>query len=262
MQLFTEHYNFYKPWQKNKTALVLIHGLGANTKMWFCQIPDFSSHIPVITVDLPGCGQSPKYNSKITINKMAEELHDALAQFDYENYILLGISLGGFVTLEFANIYQNKTKAVIFASTPYEFEEQNKPLLFKTLKTYEKLSVKQIAEQRIPNAFKSSSNKELISYLIDLISETKHGVYIDYATAPLYFNSAEKFGHVKCPSLIITGDSDALAGPDQANKIHKKILNSNLYILKYTGHASSIDNPVEFNKVVLDYLISKIKIND
>ncbi len=260
MQLYTKIFDFSKPWTAKKTALVLIHGLGANLEMWFLQIPDFAKIMPVITVDLPGCGKSPYCKNSMQIENIAKSLKDTLSVKNYQNYVFLGISLGGFIALEIANLFPKITAGVIFASTPYGFDEQIKPALFDKIKQYKKMSVEQIAKQRIPKAFHAPFDKRVIPYLVNMISQTNHNVYLEYAEAPLHYTARKQFKNIQCPVLVVTGNEDNLGGPIEAEKIKKDIPHAVVNILHETGHASSMDNPVKFNESVKHFLINKIQI--
>ena len=255
--LNTQTTDFSAPWNKEKIPLVLIHGLGAHLEMWFPQVPDFSRYFPVITVDLPGCGKSPDTGNPFTIEEMAENIHFTLNHHGIKRCYILGISLGGFVALEYAVRYSEEVNKVIFASTPYGFPEEMIPQLQEMVKSYQGLSTREIAESRINKAFGSLVSPEMKQYLIDHIAETKHSVYMRMASAPLFYPSKEKFAQIKQPALIITGKMDYLATVDDAETIKNVIPSSKMVVLNNTGHASSMENPDEFNRAVFDFLAEK-----
>lgn len=250
-------YDFSKPWIKGKTPLLLIHGLGANLKMWFPQVPDFSKHFPVITIDLPGCGNSTDTEKELTIEYMAEAINETLEIINIKKVNILGISLGGFVAIEYAVKYGDKINKLILSSTPYGFDESIIPYLKNMLKTYENMTTREIAEARIKKAFSESADIKLVEYLTNQIAETKHSVYVRMAGAPLKFNAKEKISQINIPTLILVGEFDYLATIQDGEKIQSKIKNSILKILSKTGHASSLENPDDYNNAVLSFLINE-----
>ncbi len=251
--LNTEKYDFSPPWLKNKTPLVLIHGLGASTKMWFPQIPAFSAHFPVILIDLPGCGKSSAIEGEYRIEDAVELVRNTLSKMNINRINILGISFGGFVALEYANKYTDEVNSLILASTPNGFSDTYKTGALKMLQTYKDLSIKEIIENRIDKAFGKLASNEIKDYLIEIIVQTEHSVYLNMAHAPLSYNFQKSSRNITQKTLIINGELDYLATIESANIIKKQIQNSSVYILKDTGHACSMENPVAFNKQVLKF---------
>jgi len=58
---------------------------------------------------------------------------------------------------------------------------------------------------------------------------------------------------IRCPTLIIGGESDGLMGAESARAGQKLIPGSQLKVMP-TGHASAIEMPEEFNSTVLEFL--------
>src|SRR5262245_51761272 len=60
--------------------LMLLHGLGSSSADWGLQLPEFSTHYSVITVDLRGHGQSqPAGRRGFTVTQMADDVAALLA---------------------------------------------------------------------------------------------------------------------------------------------------------------------------------------
>ncbi|MDZ4394343.1 acetoin dehydrogenase dihydrolipoyllysine-residue acetyltransferase subunit [Cypionkella sp.] len=88
---------------KTGTPLLMIHGFGADAQSWFPIERDLSRRHPVIRIDLPNHGQSPKRR----VGSFASLARDIAAAFDalhLESAHLLGHSLGGACALALADI--------------------------------------------------------------------------------------------------------------------------------------------------------------
>ena len=82
-------------------ALVLLHPLGADRRVWAPVTPLLAGEREVIAVDLPGFGGSPPLRgAEPTPARLAEAVADGLAARGIEDFAVAGNSLGGWVALE------------------------------------------------------------------------------------------------------------------------------------------------------------------
>lgn len=84
--------------------LVLLHALGADRGVWEPVMDRLTAHLGVIAVDMPGFGESPELpqDAPATAHRMAAEIGPTLDSLGLGRAHVAGISLGGWVALEFA----------------------------------------------------------------------------------------------------------------------------------------------------------------
>lgn len=84
-------------------VLVLLHPLGADRQVWRPMVPRLVDHRDVITLDLPGFGQSPPLREADPHPRaLAAAVAAQLAELGVERPHVAGNSLGGWVALELA----------------------------------------------------------------------------------------------------------------------------------------------------------------
>ena len=85
-------------------ALVLVHPLGADRVVWEPVMERLAAHHDVIAVDMPGFGESPELPEDVpaTARGIAAEIGATLDSLSVGRAHVAGISLGGWVALEFA----------------------------------------------------------------------------------------------------------------------------------------------------------------
>ena len=66
--------------------------------------------------------------------------------------------------------------------------------------------------------------------------------------------TAEELAGIKVPTLIIDGQNDEVVRTDHAAAIAKSIPNAKFILIPEVGHFAVTEKPVEWNKVVLDFL--------
>jgi pimeloyl-ACP methyl ester carboxylesterase len=94
--------------------ILLIHGMGSAATAWKPIIPHLLERFNVITVDLPGHGQSSYTTDQpMDPNTLAQQVaNEVEKQFGVIEFDLVGNSWGGWIALEMAALAPNKIKSV------------------------------------------------------------------------------------------------------------------------------------------------------
>jgi len=124
------HYNdtaiFYEK-QGQGPAWVLLHGFLESSKMWNQFVRDFSENHTIITVDLPGHGNSGCVAEIHTMELMAIVVNAVLDHLQITNATFIGHSMGGYVCLALAETNSEKiNKLVLLNSSASEDNQERK----------------------------------------------------------------------------------------------------------------------------------------
>lgn len=99
---------------------VLLRGLGRESAHWFDLkgLLDAESD-EVLTLDLPGFGTRSEEKSPISIGNITDKVRDEFLKLksDHKDWMLLGISLGGMVALDWAARYPMDFQAAVVINT-------------------------------------------------------------------------------------------------------------------------------------------------
>jgi len=68
------------------------------------------------------------------------------------------------------------------------------------------------------------------------------------------FNAYDRLGQIKCPVLIVHGDSDVLVPQANADLIKSKIPQAEMYIIPGAGHAFQAADPVGIHQRIVEWL--------
>jgi pimeloyl-ACP methyl ester carboxylesterase len=112
-------------------AVVLLHGSCSNTAIWLGDIPALSQRFHVFAVDIPGeAGNSEETRPDLSLYpKWLSELLDVLK---LDSAIIIGHSLGGWLALEFAAAYPQRTASLVLLA-PSGIVEPNQSFLAESL---------------------------------------------------------------------------------------------------------------------------------
>ncbi len=107
--------------------LVLLHGFMESQSIWDKFFDVLGKERCVITLDLPGHGQTPQMADVHTMPLMAECVKAVLDAENIEKATIIGHSMGGYVTLEFAHLYPERVHRFgLFHSQAAAENEQGK----------------------------------------------------------------------------------------------------------------------------------------
>src|ERR1051325_11260429 len=99
---------------KGSKTIVLVHGWTCDDTSWAANIPELAKHYRVITLDLPGHGQSgaPK-DGKVTMEMFAKAVEAVRAEQKVDKIILVGHSMGTPVIRQYAHLYPQHVSALV-----------------------------------------------------------------------------------------------------------------------------------------------------
>ncbi len=124
----------------NCPTLVLLHGFCESKNIWKSFAKELGNEFQVICIDLPGFGESPRWITPYTIEDMAVAVHQTLQHLHIERCVMVGHSLGGYVTLAYAAQYLQHLKGIcLFNSLIYgdtEEKKQDRNKWVESLQTY------------------------------------------------------------------------------------------------------------------------------
>lgn len=98
-------------------AIVLLHGFLESSSMWDRLVPLLSKKNKVITIDLPGHGLSGCIEEIHTMELLAESVHCVLNETNINRAHFIGHSMGGYVTLAFAEKYESMIDHLILLNS-------------------------------------------------------------------------------------------------------------------------------------------------
>jgi pimeloyl-ACP methyl ester carboxylesterase len=242
--LFREHKVNYKI-EGSGPALVLLHGFLENIHIW----DDFSNAISklnkVITVDLPGFGKTDVFSDNHSMEFMADVVNAVLEYENIKYCLLAGHSMGGYVSLAFAEKYGNKLKGlVLFHSHASEDDEQGKINRDRTIEVVKK-DHKNFIVNFIPLLF-APDNVDRYSKKIEELKEIslktkKEAVVAALAGMRDRKDMKELLTKVDFPVLFIIGKQDSRIAIDTILPQIVLPKHSEALILEGVGHMGFIE---------------------
>ena len=155
---------------KGKENLVLLHGFMENLMIWEDLEEKLSKNFTLIKIDLPGHGLSKIFAETHTMELMAEEVKKVTDYLKITNFHILGHSMGGYVSLAFAEKFPKDLKSMtLFFSTYFADNEEKKEQRAKSFRII-KEAFGTYVNAGIPNLF-NGNEKDILEGKINLAKE-------------------------------------------------------------------------------------------
>src|SRR5690349_9785457 len=133
-------------------AVMLLHGLPFDGSLWKRQL-DSLSGFKFIVPDLPGSGASEMFED-MSMEGMAEAIKSILDSEQTAFITLIGHSMGGYISLAFAEKYPERLKGLgLFHSTAFADNEERKANRKKGIDFIEKNGAHDFLKTIIPSLF-------------------------------------------------------------------------------------------------------------
>lgn len=244
----------------DKPALLLIHGFPLSSQMWTPQLEDLEQYVRVIAPDLRGHGQSDSVPGPYTIGQLADDCADLLDHLNVMTpFVVCGLSMGGYIALEFYRRYPELVAGLILASTRAGADsEEGKAGRDKAAELAKNEGATAVSSGMLPKMLAPKnyeSDEELVEYVKEVMSTASlNGVVGALAAMRDRIDSTSTLGDIEAPVLIIHGAEDKLIPVSEAELMYKAIPDAQLVVIPDAGHLPNLEQPDIFNDAVIDFL--------
>ena len=238
-------------------AVVLLHGFGEDGSVWKHQFDIFPQN-QLIIPDLPGTGGS-EMTEDMSIEGMAQTMHDFLMAIGIRKFTLIGHSMGGYVTLAFVEKFKDLLKGFgLFHSTAYADSEEKISTRKKGIGFIEEQGAYEFLKVSIPNLYSPITKKmhpQIIEEQISASHNFSAASLVSYYKAMIHRPERTKvLIDNDLPVLFILGKYDtAVPLRDGLELCHLPRI-SYIHILENSGHMGMIEESPESNKALINYI--------
>ncbi|MBM7702422.1 alpha/beta fold hydrolase [Metabacillus iocasae] len=241
--------------------LVLLHGLGANSKIWYKQLKEFRKHFTVLAIDLPGHSANGqiKKEEEFSFAICAQKVLNLLDELKITKAHFAGISLGTIIIHELVKAAPERMLSIVCGGAVTRVQAWAKAVLgaaYKVKAVLPYMLLYKIAASVImPRKNHADARKLFIKEAAKMgRDQFLRWFYLLYKTKQYYHR--DEFG---VPKLYISGQEDHLFLP-LVKKDVEWDNKATLKIIEKCGHVCNIDQPKEFNESVLHFLLKHARI--
>ncbi len=244
------------------TPVVLVTGYGMDHFAWALQAPEFSQKYKVCMIDNRGVGLTDKPEGPYTIKMMADDLAGFFRAVGIDRAHLVGHSMGGMISQQFALDHPETLRSLTLASTSCRIPRGADLMLMLWTDILEKIGVEGFVNNMIGWAFTfeyvNSQYESLMMFrqmAIDHFNEVPllPAPFRSQCAAITSFNLAEQVKDIEVPTMALVGQDDILTPVKFSDELSNRIPGAFLKIIQ-GGHGFNQEAPTAFNEAVLEFL--------
>lgn len=247
----------------DRPPMLCVHGSAAHAHWFDFVAPGFTADYHVLSVDLRGHGESawvspPNY----FYSDYAADLHAAVEALDLRDFVLVGHSMGGAVSLLYAATYPGRAKALVVIDTTVNLSPERIAAMRevgarpgRVYATPEEL----IARYKLRPG-NSLATPEIVRYIASHSArQAQDGNWTlkfdrdVYATREVS-DGRPSWNKIKIPSLLVKGDHSDRLNPQVVADVKERCPQTEVVEVSGSDHHVTLDNPKMFIDVVKPFL--------
>ena len=239
--------------------VVLLHPFPANRGVWMPVADLLESRYRVVLPDLRGHGESGVGNGAATMDKHAADIVRIIDDAGIRKAVFAGESIGGYILFEFWRRYRDRVSALILCNTKAGADNEDaRANRLRSAEDAEKNGVEPFVDTMLGKLLGQSTRTnrpDLVQRARAMMMKmTPAGIAAVQRGMAVRPDSIPTLATIDVPTLLITGDEDAVTGPPEAELMYRHLRGSEMKIIAKAGHYAVFEQHEEAARVMRVFL--------
>jgi sigma-B regulation protein RsbQ len=259
--------NNVRTWGKGSKTMIFAHGFGCDQNMWRYVTPAFENDYQIVVFDYVGSGRSDlsQYHPAryANLNGYAQDVLDVSEALSLKQAIFVGHSVSSMIgVLAALKKPEYFSDLILIGPSPCYINDNG------YVGGFERKDIEELLETMdrnfigwanflAPAVMKNSDRPELASELVESFCSTDPKIARQFAQATFFSDNRHDLPKVKIPSLIMQCSDDLIAPYEVGYYLKANLPQSDLRIMKATGHCPHMSHPEETIEIIKEYLATK-----
>ena len=246
--------------------LLFVHGFPLDHTMWDAEIDALSRQCRVIAPDLRGFGSSFVRSAggtstlPFTMEQFADDLAALLDALEIqEPVVYCGLSMGGYIAFQFQRKYAERLRGLVLCDTRSIADTPEAAAGRRTMaERVMKEGPVSVAETMLPRLFCEATRRqrpEMVEALRRVImANSPRGIAaaaLGMAERP---DMTASLGEIRCPTLVIVGQEDAISPPAEMRGIAAAIPHARFVEIPAAAHMAPLENAAAVTAAIAEFL--------
>jgi pimeloyl-ACP methyl ester carboxylesterase len=236
-----------------------MHAFPLNQTMWDQQVAAVRTHCRAITVDLRGFGQTDAPAGHYAMDQMASDVRGLMTALEIDRAVLVGLSMGGYISLALYRNYPDAVQALVLADTRASADTHHgRERRLESAQRAERDGATAIADDMIKLLLGRTtldSRPSVVERVRRMIeANSSRGIAAAQRGMAERRDSTYILAGIDFPTLIIVGAEDTLTPVSEAESLRDGIRGARLEVIDGAGHLSNLEQPEKFNSVLIDFI--------
>jgi 3-oxoadipate enol-lactonase len=241
------------------TPVVLLHGFPFGQALWDPQVAALEGRFRVVAYDGRGHGASGTGEGPFAFEDLVDDLLGVLDGQGIERAVLVGLSMGGYVALRFAEREPARVRALVLADTKSEADgDAAKLKRAGGLRLLRAGGSKAFAESLLRTVLAYDTVRarpEIVAKARGMVEACPAaGIGGNLLAMAGRTDTTGSLGRIAVPTLVLVGEKDGLTPPSDAKALASRIPGARLVEIPGAAHLSNLENPDAFNAALVGFL--------
>ncbi|MCC6176869.1 MAG: alpha/beta fold hydrolase [Chloroflexi bacterium] len=239
--------------------VVLLHGFPLSGAMWDDLVDALTPAYHVVVPDLRGHGKSGAPAGPYTMADYVADVAALLDRLDIERAAVIGLSMGGYVSMALGQAHPERILALVLADTKAPGDDESvRRARAEQAAQIQAEGLERFIESQIPRMLAPTTVRErpdLVERYRAIVGGTRPAA-VAAALSGLSMRSdmTPALGQITCPTLVVVGAEDAVTPPFEARRIADAVPRARLVVIEGVGHMANWEAPDRFNAAVRGFL--------
>lgn len=240
--------------------VLFMHGVGGNRRNWSDQIAGISGRYRAAAWDARGWGDSDDYDGALRMADICDDIDRVLDRFEVERVHIVGLSMGGFVALEYYARAPGRFRSLTLVDTSatiasdMTLEQRAEFVRLRKTPLLEGKTPKDIAPAMVATLLSPKAGPAVRARLEASISMLHPESYMKAVDMVVDFNRSDVPPTIRVPTLCVVGSDDRLTPPNVMKALADRIPGAEYVEIPDAGHLVNIEAPEAFNRALLAFL--------
>jgi len=236
--------------------LVFVHGLGSSSRDWAEQVDHFADEYRVLRVDLRGHGRSDRGAGPYHMAQFARDLAVLLRRLDATPAHIVGLSMGGMVTLQLGADAPRLVRSLVVANSVADAELQtwHDVWFYLSRRTaVQVLGMRRVGKILARRLFVKPEQEDLRCEFVRRWAQNDKQAYLWSIDAIMGWSVWDRLSSITAPTLLLTVEHD-YSPVAEKNRIAAQMPRADLAVIEDARHALPVEKPDAFNAAVATFL--------
>ncbi|MBN1131794.1 MAG: alpha/beta hydrolase [Bacteroidales bacterium] len=240
-------------------VLFFLHGYLETRRIWDEFFPLFRHHFRIITMDIPGHGESEFWGEELNMDDLASAVLYIIDREGINKIYLIGHSMGGYITMAFAELYRERLKGYcLFHSTCFADSGEKQKNRDREISLIQSGKKQHIINLNVPKGF-ADDNLERMKHQVDKAKELAQSCSDEGMIALLRGmkkrpDRSHVLSEADLPLLLIWGEKDNYISGEVFGALQRIAPHASVLTLKNSGHMGFMEEPGRCCEAVLTWM--------
>lgn len=238
--------------------LLLLHGFPLTRRMWSSVWDTLAERFTVIAPDLRGFSDLAEEASPFSIGDLAVDLDGLLTQCGIDQPVhVAGLSMGGYVALEFWVRYPQRVRSLILCDTRATADsEAAQRVRAQSAQVLRDRGMEPVVAGMLPKLFAPSVLEQKPAWLEitrqEMLARNPKNMALAQEAMARRRDFTSRLTELTLPILCVVGGRDVITPPAEMQQLVQLLPNAALHVVSNAGHVPPLEQPGNFLSTLSD----------